>query len=327
MAFVCVFFASCGKQKTPAEASDVAKREIHAVGYLEPPGEMRRLAFGEDGVIERVYVAMGDAVKQGDVLMELESRLQDLELVRAQSRHGAAVAEYERLRAGVHPDLIAAAAAKMKVAQEEMSHRKAEEVRFKSLTESGGAAQADIDEAIYQARSAEARWAYAKADWEALKNQPRKEELALAEAAVKVAEAEVVLARERKGRRVLKAPADGRILEIMKREGESYSQLAQDVALLMAPEGALLVRAEIDELDAHHLQPGMKAEITHRGGKTQTQGTIARVKPVMGRKTIFQKSSTERMDLQVMEAWIEVPPDEKWILGMEVDVVIREGEP
>jgi HlyD family secretion protein len=314
---------ACEKPDEGEAGEDPSTRRIHAVGYLEPPGELRRLAFPEDGVIQRVHVGMGDLVKQGTALAELDSPLAERELARACAHHATAVAELRRLKAGIHPDLIAAADARLKVAAEEMKHREAEAIRFKSLVMSRGVSEAEADQAAHEARAAEARWVLSKSELEALRNQPRREELELAEANVKVAEAEIEMAREHLERRTLRAPADGRILEVMKREGEAFSNLAQDVAILFAPEGSLEVRVEVDELDAHKIKNGMEAVVSIKGDGAKASGTIDRIKPVMGRKTVFNRRATERMDLQVVEAWIQLKEPVDWTIGMEVDVEIR----
>jgi hypothetical protein len=66
----------------------------------------------------------------------------------------------------------------------------------------------------------------------------------------------------------------------------------------------------------------MKAVVSPKGGATKADGVIVRIKPVMGRKTVFNRRATERMDLQVVEAWVELSDPTEWIMGMEVDVVI-----
>jgi multidrug resistance efflux pump len=317
-----ISIAACDKPVEQNAVGEMAIREIHAIGYLEPPGELRRLSFAEDGIIHRVHVQMGESVKEGAILAELDSDLEERELAGAISRQVSAVAELKRLRAGIHPDLVAAAEARLKVAGEEMEFRKSEATRFNSLALKRGVSQSETDEALHLAKAAEARWALAKADLDALRNQPRPEEVSLAEAAIKEADAEVALAQEQLERRTLNAPCDGRVLEAMKREGEAFSTLGQDVAVLFAPEGGLQVRVEIDELDAHRIHAGMKAVVSPKGGATKADGVIVRIKPVMGRKTVFNRRATERMDLQVVEAWVELSDPTEWIMGMEVDVVI-----
>ena len=323
---VAAFATACDKPDEGLAGASASPREIHAVGYLEPPEELRRLAFPVDGVIQKVHVRMGDFVQQGTALAELDFPLAERELARATARHASAVAELERLKAGIHPDLIAAAEARMKVAEEEMTHRKAEARRFHDLVGKRGVSEAEADQAAYESRAAEARWALAKSELEALKNQPRQEELELAEANLQVAGAEIEMAREHLERRTLRSPTHGTILEVMKREGEAFSTTAQNVAILFAPEGALQVRVEVDELDAHRISEGMKAVASIKGGGANASGTIQRIKPVMGRKTIFNRRATERMDLQIVEAWIKLNEQVDWTVGMEVDVVIHHEE-
>jgi multidrug resistance efflux pump len=295
---------------------------IHAVGYLEPAGEIRRLAFPEDGVIVRVHVKLGDIVRAGEALAELDSALAQRELMVAEARHVAAVAELKQLKAGIHPDLIAAAEAQLGAAAEELRHRELEQKRFEALADKQGVSRSEADEAVHLLRTAETRWQLAQSRLEALRNQPRVEEVALAETRVSAAEAEVALAQERLVRRTLRAPVGGKVLDVLHREGESFSTMAEDVAVLFAPEGPTLVRMEVDELDATRVSVGMIAEARPKGSKSHASGVIHSIKPVMGRKSVFNRRATERMDLQVVEVWAQLDHPVDWKLGMEVDVMI-----
>src|SRR5262245_62501205 len=53
---------------------------IEGLGYVEPASEVRRLMFRTSGVIRSCFVKAGDAVRQGDFLLELDNATQRADL-------------------------------------------------------------------------------------------------------------------------------------------------------------------------------------------------------------------------------------------------------
>lgn len=66
-----------------SEPGTPAAGDVSASGQVISPLEAR-LAFGQGGIVQAVPVAVGDSVRAGDVLVELDSTLAQLELDRAQ---------------------------------------------------------------------------------------------------------------------------------------------------------------------------------------------------------------------------------------------------
>ena len=68
---------------TSAGSSSVQRSEVAASGIVSSPQEAQ-LAFGQGGIVDAIHVAIGDAVRAGDVLVELDSTRAQLDLDRAQ---------------------------------------------------------------------------------------------------------------------------------------------------------------------------------------------------------------------------------------------------
>lgn len=81
---------------------------VTASGFVSSSQEVR-LAFGQGGIVQAVHVAVGDEVRAGDVLIELESTLAQLELHHA----------HRILREMTSPAAIAAADQAVATAQQE----------------------------------------------------------------------------------------------------------------------------------------------------------------------------------------------------------------
>ena len=61
-------------------------------------------------------------------------------------------------------------------------------------------------------------------------------------------------------------------------------------------------------------------------GNREYPGRVVLVKPVMGDKTLFSRSSRERKDLQIVQVLIEMDPEFRTPVGLRVDVAIRVEE-
>jgi HlyD family secretion protein len=102
----------------------------------------------------------------------------------------------------------------------------------------------------------------------------------------------------------------------------------EEPAILFADLGRLRVRAEVDERFVHELHAGMPAEIYGRTlGKDIHQGAVTLVKRVMGPKTVFARSAVERVDLDVVQLFVDMPADFQAPVGLRVDVRIDASAP
>jgi len=322
---VALIVVSCSCKDRDAEMGNVSvmqPRSAHATGYVEPEGELRRLSFRSGGVIARMDVEVGDMIEAGGVLAVLDDSLERRRLTAAEALLALAEARRDQAMAGAHPDEIQMAEVSHRLAEIEMDYRERERERLLQLRAARDISGAEAEAAIFKAAATRAKVEEAEAAVALLKNQVRPEDRLLAEAEIQVARAEVEVAREQLRHRSLIAPGAGTVLEIIRRQGEAVSS-AGDFAIIFAPAGTLEVRAEVDEHFATRLMKGTKVTIRSRGSREFTAGTIRLIKPLMGRKTVFTREATERMDLQVIEIRVELADPPPWPIGLEVDVEIH----
>ncbi len=92
---------------------------IATVNSAGPVAARRQLGvtFGTAGTVSRVYVQLGDRVKQGQVLAELDTTDLQIQLANATSSFNAAQARYELAKAGPSDSDLAAARAQVDNAQ------------------------------------------------------------------------------------------------------------------------------------------------------------------------------------------------------------------
>lgn len=321
-AIVAGLQGSCKPSETSGTEKVSAKETIHAVGYLEPREKLRRLAFQSYGVITEIHPKIGESVKAGDVIAQLNDGIERSALASAEAKLSMAEANRKLGLAGAHPSAIAAAEAAFASASEEERYRRHEVERMEGLADKRALSTADWDAAVFQSAFAASKAKEAAAFLEQMRNQVREEDSLLLDAEVIAARSEVAAAEEAVRQKQMIAPLAGTVAEIFLREGEAVSPSLYEPIILLAPAGAVDVRAEVDQNFAKDLRTGMVAQVRVNKEREWKLGKVRAVKPIMGRKTVFSREATERMDIQIIEVWIELDKPLAAPLGAEVDVEI-----
>lgn len=300
------------------------QRWIQGIGYIEPTSEIRRLAFKHPGILNEYKVQLDQQVKAGAVLAVQRNAEEQAAVAVAESQLLAAKADLEKILAGINPNEIQAKknAQRVSALDAEYARRKLE--RIKQLRSNKFASEDERDLAETNARLKQAENRRLIAETRLLSNFVRDVDKQLALAQVTVAEAQLQAARQRLAETYLIAPIDGTVLERILREGEStFSVGSPEPAILLGDMSKLRVRAEIDENYALALQQGQKAVIFGRGlGEKEVPAHVTLVKKIMGKKTVFAKTATERKDIDVIQVFIEPDGPLETPVGLEVNVKI-----
>jgi HlyD family secretion protein len=205
--------------------------------------------------------------------------------------------------------------------REQARFRKRELAREGVLASTRAASDVEHQQARTEAAQAETNVAQAAAELDHLRNYVTDEDRRLGEAKVELAAARLELARRQLEDMELRAPCDGTVLEILRREGESAKPTDADAGLILADLSHLRVRAEIDERYAFAVRLGRRAVVSGRGlGDATYEGRIVLAKQVMGKKTVFARSAAERKDLDVLEVLVEIDGTLVAPVGLQVDV-------
>lgn len=324
---MCMLLPACGKQPTPKTETNSAPQEewVQGIGYVEPAHELRRLAFKYPGVIKECCAEAGQNVKQGQLLMRLGDREERAAIAEVEALLKLTQALLAQTLVGVNPARTRAQKALLEGAVAEAAHAKKEfERRHSPLLSDGATSQTDRDQMEMLMNQKAALVRQAQAELEHLGNFVQAEDRSVMEAKVKQAEAQLEVARSRAAEMELHAPCDGTVLEVLQREGNAVHSAFPEPVIVFADLTRLRVRAEIDETYALRLKQGQVAVIRTRDeGKTEIAGTISFVKQVMGKKTVFSKTATERKDLDVLQVLIDLPAGLKLPIGLEVDLRVK----
>jgi HlyD family secretion protein len=319
-----------GAERPPATAPVAANREpvgVGALGRVEPVTRIRRLTQpGGMAVtrLDRLLVAEGDAVQEGQLLAEFADAAQkDAAVAQAAAAVAEARASLERTRAGGRPSEIAAQQARIEslAAQADIARRDA--VRAESLVPSGAGGVAVAERARYAANRAIADHAQAVADLETL-SRPRPEDVALGEARLASAEAALAKARADAELSRVRAPFAGTILRIVARPGD---QVGSDGLMEIGDVSRMDIVADVFETDLPRVRAGARAEIVVPGEAERIPATVREIGWTVRRNTIASNDPVAAVDSRTVEVRLTLSDEGAALLrrrsNMQVQVAIQ----
>lgn len=264
---------------------------VGASGLVEALGENVNVASIISGVVEKVFVVVGDNVKKGDPLFQVVSSQESTAL--ASSKKELAVRE------------AAVEVASKELAQRQDIYDRTEKLRLKNVSSDEERAQA-----VLVLGQAMAQLAKAQAD------------LGLGQS--RVIEAEAALDRT-----LVRAPRDGEILRINIREGEYAQPFVGDSALLLGDTKRLQVRVDVDEYNAQRVRSSAAAVAYPKGDHTKSIPLrFSRFEPLVVPKKSLTGASVERVDTRVLQViYTFERPDWPIFVGQQLEVFIDAADP
>jgi HlyD family secretion protein len=201
-----------------------------AQGYVE--GEFVRVAAQASGTLERLLVARGDQVQQGDLLFTLDTTAELAARDQAVADLRAAEARLADLRKGKRQPEIEVIAAQ-KAQAEAMRNLSAVQLRRQEqLAGTAAASKEQLDAARASYERDVARIDELTAQLEVARMTARTDEIGAAEAAVAAAKATLAQAEWRLAERSAEAPAAAAVTDTLYRTGEYVTAGAPIVELL-----------------------------------------------------------------------------------------------
>lgn len=295
-----------------------------APGRVEPKDGEARIGAQMPGKVAQVLVRMNDNVRVGDLLV----RLADEEPA---ARLAAAMTEIAVRRRERDSEPAVKLAAERRISEDAVStadrnvFRARMELDRLQIGMAGGASPAKEIEA---ARTAIAE-AMAKAGQERANLQriqalpglplPTRLEGSLAAARAELALIETALERTR-----VRAPADGTVLLVNTRAGETVSPSPEDVLLVFGDLSRLRIRAEIEERDIGKIRAGQIVVVRSDAFPGQDfQGRVERTANALGAPRISSKGPRRASDQDVLQVQIDLDGRPPLVPGMRVDVFFK----
>ena len=216
---------------------------VTAIGTLQP---RRYVDVGAQasGQIRAIKVEVGDAVQEGQLLVEIDPSTQ-------QAKLDAGRYSVENLQAQLQEQR----------AQHELARQKAE--RQQSLAAGGATREEDVQTARAELKATQARIDMIQA------------QIRQAQASLRSDQAELGYTR-------IYAPMSGTVVALDAREGQTLNAQQQTPLILrIAKLSPMTVWAEVSEADIGHVKPGMNAWFTTlSGGTRRWKSTVRQILPV-----------------------------------------------
>ncbi len=334
-------YAVANSKTTPpvlplARAASVNPYEsgVAALGLVEPAGRDVSIVAPESGLVTKVLVDVGDQVQDRQALFELDGRLLQADLMRAQAAVSAAEAEIARWHAlprveDLPPLKAAVDRAAAQLADRDEAMRLTEQVQQR-----GANNERDVSLARYARDTARAELERALADLAKMQAGGWQPDLVLAQAVLAQRQAEVDALKVLMDRLVVRAPRAGQVLRRSIEPGEMAGVDSARPAMILGDLTHLNIRAQVDEEDIA-LVAGANGGVnpTHRA-LARTRGSVQRdvplklirIEPYARPKADLTGSNIERVDTRVIDVLFEVtqtPTDVPLLPGQAVDVFIE----
>jgi multidrug resistance efflux pump len=302
-----------GQQDSRAPA--VATGWIAGNAIIEPADREVRLAVTTAGRVATIAVREGQFVHRGDLLLELDSAVERASLAAAEGDLLVSRAELTRALRGNRREDRDAADADLAAARTRAALSATQLTRITSLHTSANATRDELDRAESQASIDRASLAQVEARRNATVRGSRAEDIAVASARVRAAEARRDQARAQLDRLALRAPCDGEVLQLKLRAGE-YASPAGDPALILGDTRSLRARIDVDEREYAGVRVGAEAAVTVDAfGDRRFNGRVVEVARRFGRRNVRTDDPAERVDTKIIEVVVSLDEREGLVAG------------
>ena len=305
------------------------QKTIAGAGIIEARLENIPVGSPVQGVVWEVFVKVKDQVKKGDPLFRVDDRELKAELEVREASQSSAIASAERANAAPAVGDIAIAEAAVDEARAKVNDAESAAGRTERLYQRQMGTAADYDKDRYAFQAAKATLAKNQADLQRLKVTWEADKL-VAKAAVAMADSEVRSTKIQLERLVVRALADGEILQVNIRPGQLAAAVWNQALVVIGDSDRLHVRVDIDENDVPLFDPKANAIATLKG----RPGVQFNLKPFKVEPYVIPKRSltgdiSERVDTRVLQVVYSLPDDRPipLFIGQQMDVYVESAGP
>lgn len=331
-----LIFFSVGKEiETPVTKEPLIptphapyKAYISAIGTVEASSENISIGTPVNRIVDKVLVTVGEKIKKGATLLQLEDRDLKANLMAQEAAYQASMAKYRRLEAFPRPEDLAATAATLKSAESELELTKIKYEMVLSLPDPRAISQEEKNHRLYAFQQAEAKWLQAKADLEKIKGGTWKPDLEIARHEVQQAKANVNLTKADLERTVIQSPIDATVLQVKIHEGEATSpDPIKMPMIIIGNTDQMYLRVSINQLDIHYFDSSAPAVAYLRGdAHVEFPLEFVRIDPFLVNKQDFTNEITETVDTRVLQVIYLIKKEyasHPLIVGQQMDVFIK----
>ncbi|MDO4588093.1 MAG: efflux RND transporter periplasmic adaptor subunit [Planctomycetia bacterium] len=262
---------------------DVIKAKFDSpLQALQLPGNVDdrqiNLAFQIPERVAQIEVEEGDFVRKGDLLGTLETVRIENRIAEAEAAVQAAQAKHEKEVNGYRPEEIEMAKAGVDIIKAQIQAAENRFKRSQKLATISAVSEQDAEDAEANYNKLLAQLDLATNNLNKMLAGTRKEDIAMAQANVTQAEAQLNIQRQNLADTQLKSPCDGIIRNRILEPGEMASP--QSTALILAVVSPKWIRVYVSEPLLPKIKPGDKAVVTLDGlPDTPLDGWVGFISP------------------------------------------------
>ncbi|HTI50556.1 MAG TPA: HlyD family efflux transporter periplasmic adaptor subunit [Planctomycetaceae bacterium] len=296
---------------------------IFAGGTVEGTQRETSLRFEVPGRLTAIHVREGDQVRAGDVIAELDAEVAEVKLAEATTGLKLARAERERLINGSSRESRQAARARVDAVELQVRELEALLKVDPQTAGAGAIPREELDEIRHRHERALALLRSARARSAEIEAPARKDELAIADARIALAEGALQRERVMLDKTRLRAPTDGVVLRVLAEPGELVGPGDDRELFTLVNRSRTRVRAFVEEFDAMRVTVGQQAIVTADGvTDREYTGTVQSCAPYVRPKSNRHFKPGELVDLRVREVVIGLSDGADLLVGLPVDVLI-----
>lgn len=206
----------------PVAVAIVIEAEVRAgqrvVGTVKPL-RTSRIGSALDGRVHQFLVDEGQMIRKGQTLAQLRTKTLEIEQAAATAEHQLALSRLSELENGSRPEDIAEADAIMQAAKAAAKNADSRLERMESLARGSASSLGELDDAKERADAAMFGLKATQALLKRIKDGPRKETIAQAEAEVELQKQKLELIKDRLTKSTIIAPFDGFVSAEFTEEG------------------------------------------------------------------------------------------------------------
>lgn len=279
-----------------------------ALGTLERD----RITFSATAneIIRELPVREGSVVKTGDVLVRLDTKRQQAILAHAIAEEAKASAYLLRLTNGERPEDIAAAQAKVDMAQARLIEAEKNYARAAELVRKKLASQSQEDQTLANRDAAKAELSSATEEFSKLTAGSRPEDITQAEALLAAAKADVALQTQQLDELTIVATRDGVLDNLPYNLGERVA-VGSFVAVVLA-DRIPYARVYVPSSARVHFVPGLEVPVYVDGLEQPLTGTVRWVASNPSFTPYYALTEDERSRLMYL-AEIDLPESAQYL--------------
>lgn len=301
------------------------KSYISGVGIVEPSSDNISLTTPLNRMVEKVLVKVGDRVKKNEILLRLDDRDLQANLIAQLASYKSAQAKMSRLEAFPRPEDLADAQATLKSAEAEKEKAKQEYEMVLKLPDPRAISEEEKKRRYFNAQLTEAKWQQAQASFKKIQAGTWKPDLEIARLEVQEASANLNRLKTEIDRTLIRSPIDGTILQLNIHEGE-YPSLDQRFPLIIVGNvEEYYLRVSINQLDIRDFKPEAPAVAFFQGdSRSAFPLEFVRIEPYLENKKSLTNEISEKVDTRVLKIIYRIKNENHLLfVGQQMDVFIE----